>query len=435
MQTVIELWSRSRIYRVVLIFTLAYLALRLLMQFVMMFAVPEWVGIDLFGSYIAAAEHFQQREDLYLDGSLEVLEEHYPYSPAFAMLFVPFLWLPDTAVLIIHTLLHCAAYILLYTSWSQVLRKLGLHTANVMLARSLPIWPLFSVFWDDLAYLNIYLPIALVATLLIEAVLDEHLGRAVLWLSVIAAIKPHWTFALAVPLLLGRWRFFGQVLWRAGMVYLITAAIVVVVSGPDYGIRQYVDYVRFLARLSRDFPWRGPEAGFLGYNHSIKQFVLYLLGVTPGALRVASLIRAVLLLPLAIVGLRFLRHPLRKAGAEVSSVGLDLAFALYLGAFICLDMVWEVSLGIVIFPYLLATLKQRSGRVLVCSVFLPYALLDPWRLISLALGQLDGAYVMTDPGIYIPLTMIVILTFYLLVGRLNRVFSVGAERRAVAEAL
>jgi hypothetical protein len=42
------------------------------------------VSADLQQSYIASAQHFQAREDLYLKGSLEHIEAHYLYSPAFA---------------------------------------------------------------------------------------------------------------------------------------------------------------------------------------------------------------------------------------------------------------------------------------------------------------------------------------------------------------
>ncbi|HEX2997051.1 MAG TPA: hypothetical protein VHP14_19675, partial [Anaerolineales bacterium] len=48
--------------------------------------------------------------------------------------------------------------------------------------------------------------IALFATFLIEAILYEKLGQAAFWLGVvILPIKPHWAFALALPLLLGKY--------------------------------------------------------------------------------------------------------------------------------------------------------------------------------------------------------------------------------------
>jgi hypothetical protein len=88
-------------------------------------------------------------------------------------------------------------------------------------------------------------------------------------------------------------------------------------------------------------------------------------------------------------------------------------------------MVWELSLGIVIFAYLLATAEQKGTRILLWALFGPYALLDVWRLVSyLALGDAvlyEGAYVLTDPLIYLPWIMIVLLVFYaILLVRLNK---------------
>jgi hypothetical protein len=51
-------------------------------------------------------------------------------------------------------------------------------------------------------------------------------------------------------------------------------------------------------------------------------------------------------------------------------------------------------------------------------VFLPYALVDLWQVISVATFGFDivapGPFVLTDPTIYVPLVMIVILVFYAL---------------------
>jgi hypothetical protein len=109
-------------------------------------------------------------------------------------------------------------------------------------------------------------------------------------------------------------------------------------------------------------------------------------------------------------------------------------FALYLGAFIWLDMVWELSLGIVIFAYLLATTEQKATRILLWALFGPYALLDIWRLVSyMALGDsvlYEGAYVLTDPLIYVPWIMMVLLVFYgILLLRLNSFLTVDEADR------
>ncbi len=434
MKYISEYWSKSKTYRVLLILAVIYAVLRLVVQ-VFLFAdamrpeaVAEGVQVsaDLQQSYIASAQHFQVREDLYRKGSLEHVEAHYLYSPAFAFVLSPILLLPLQSLLPLMLIIHVAAYALLYTWWCQIFEQNNLFHVARQWARLLPLYLVFSVFWDDLAYMNTYIIMALFATFLISTILHEKLALAAFWLgAVILPVKPHWAFALALPLLLGRYRFFFKLLGGAVLAYLIVAGITIAAGGFDYGIRQYQDYFAFLARLTRDYPWWGPDKPFLGYNHSIMQIVLYWFGVSAANMRLATIIKLILLLPLGWISFKFLRNPIKKAGSEVPGTALALVFTLYLGAFIWLDMVWELSLAVVIFAYLLATTEQKQIRLLLWILFGPYALLDIWRLVSyMALGDAalyGGAYVITDPLIYVPWIMMVLLVFYaMLLLKLNR---------------
>lgn len=427
-------WSGSKAYRVLLILAVIYALLRLAVQ-IFLFAdamspeaVAEGVQVsaDLQQSYIASAQRFQAREDLYLKGSLEHVEEHYLYSPAFAFFFAPILLLPLPVLLPLMVVIHIAAYALLYFRWHRIFKQNNLPNVANQWVRLLPLYLVFSPFWDDLSYMNTYMIVALFATFLIDAILQENLGWASFWLgAVILPIKPHWAFALALPLLLGRYRFFLRLLVGAVVAYLIVGGITILAGGVEYGIWQYQDYFAFLSRLTRDYPWWGPDKPFLGYNHSIMQIVLYSMGVSATNMQLATILKLILLIPLGWISLQFLRKPVNQAGSEVPEIALALVFAFYLGAFIWLDMVWELSLGIVIFAYLLATSQQKGTRVLLWALFGPYALLDIWRLISyIALGDsvlYEGAYVLTDPLIYIPWIMIVFLVFYaILLLKLNR---------------
>ena len=427
-------WSASKIYRVLLVLAVIYAVLRLAIQIFLFSdalrpeAVAEGVQVsaDLQQSYIASAQRFQAREDLYLKGSLEHVEAHYLYSPPFAFFFAPLLLLPLPILLPIMVVIHLLAYGLLYIWWGRIFEQNQLTAVAREWAHLLPLYLVFSPFWDDLAYMNTYIMIALFATLAIDAILQENLGWASFWLgAVILPIKPHWAFALVLPLLLGRYRFFFKLLAGAVVAYLLVTAITIVAGGVEYGIRQYQDYFAFLSRLTRDYPWWGPDRPFLGYNHSILQIVLYTLGVSAANMRLATLLKLILLLPLGWISLRFLRNPSNRAGREVPETALALVFAFYLGAFIWLDMVWELSLGIVIFAYLIATSKQRWTQVLLWALFGAYALLDIWRLVSyIALGDdvlYEGAYVLTDPLIYVPWIMMVLLVFYgILIVKLNK---------------
>lgn len=435
MNRIRECWSTSKAYRVLLVASIVYVILRLAIQVYLFYdalqtqaaAEGAQVSVDLQLAYIPAAEHFRDREDLYLQGSLDVLEYHYNYAPSFAFLFGPLLLLPLGIQVPLHIVLRIAAYIILYFVWARIFEKYNLSAPARMWAKLLPAFLVFTVFWDDLAYLNIYLIIALFATFLIESVLDEKLRWAVFWLGVvILPIKPFWGFALAVPLLLGRYKFFFQLLAGSVLAYLAVAGVTILAGGMEYGIQQYQDYFAFLGRLSGDFPWRGPGDPFLGYNHSVMQIVLYYLGVSPSNMQVGTIVKLILLLPLAWICFKFLRHPIGRPGHDVPETALALAFALYLGAFIWLDTVWELSLALAVFAYLIATIQSRNIRLLLWALFAPYALLDIWRLVSyIALGDsvlYEGAYVLTDPLIYIPWIMILLLVFYgLLLQQLNRI--------------
>lgn len=449
MNRIRQCWSTSKIYRVLLIAAIVYAGLRLATQ-VYLFsdalatqstAEGAQVSSDLELAYIPAAQHFRAGEDLYLKGSLAVIEYHFNYAPPFALFFMPVLLLPLNILVPLLVLVHLLIYFLFYIVWARIFEKNHLDSVALMWAKLLPIFLVFTVFWDDLAYLNIYLLTALFASYLIEAVLEENLGWAVFWLGVvIMPIKPHWGFALVVPLLLGRYKFFFKLLAGSILAYLVVAGITILAGGVDYGIRQYLDYFAFLARLSRDFPWRGPDQPFLGYNHSIMQIVLYYLGVSPANMQIATILKLILLFPLGWISFKFLRHPLHKKGSEVPEIALALAFAFYLGAFIWLDMVWELSLGLVLFAFLLATTQQRNTRIFLWIIFAPYALLDIWRLGSyMALGDrvlYQDSYVLTDPLIYVPWIMFVLLAFYiLLLRRLNRLPLPVAEETRVPQAI
>jgi len=434
-----HVWSQSKRFRRILVVVLVFVVLRLGVQATL---VAETISEGEIGgsfaadlqTYLDGAKHFQNREHLYLQGSLEEIEKYFSYAPIYAVIIVPLTWISPGWVPLVAVILHILAYILTYLWWDRIFRRLKLDRAREMLAWTLPVWLVCSAFWGDLNYLNIYVIMGLLGTLLIGAVLEERLGWAVLWLTLILITKPHWAFALGVPLLLGRYRFFIKLVAASTMAYLAVFVATLLIFGPEYGLQEYREYLHFLGRLSRDFPWRDTGDGFIGYNHSVAQIVVYILGVSRDSLRAATVIKLLLLLPLALVAVRYMRRPDGRPGYEVPHLGLDWAFALYLGAFIWLDMVWELSLGVALFTYLLATLEDRREKLWVWIVFLPYALVDVWQIISyLAFGDAvlkDDAYVLTDPSIYLPLIMIIILLFYVLL--LKRLWAIAPSLKEAA---
>lgn len=422
MRHVQAVWNRSPWYRGLLIAAAIYALVRLGVQIGYLVVLPRYTGseyqvpVDL-QIYLDAARRLATRQNLYPQGPDQI--EVYQYAPSYALTFTPFLALPTLVVALLHTLLHVLAYAALYWRWQRLFDHLGLDHVAQKLAWALPIWLLFSSFWTDLGYLNIYVLIALLATLLIEAVLHERLGWSLLWLSIILQIKPHWAFAVAVPLLLGRRRFFLCLAGGAVLIYAAIAGVTVVSIGPVYGYEQYTDYVRFLGRMRDYFPWRGPGDGYLGYNHSLTQVIVYLLGPHTGAFRLATTVKVLLLAPLGLISAYHLLHPGRHTARELPYRALDLVLSFYLAAFIWLDMVWELSLGLVVYVYIMATENKRWIKIVLSAAFLVYALLDPLRLVSfgLSLTGLDivdpGPYILTDPNIYFPTILISIVGFYL----------------------
>jgi len=418
-----KLWTESRRYRRVLSIVIAYAILRLMLQLLLLsgalfpdentdLSLPDDLRI-----YLEAAQNIQDSQNLYPALPLERME-FFQYSPAYALAFTPFLWIAPMTAAFVHTLLHIAIYTLLYLLWGRIFQRLNMPQANETLAWALPVWLIFSSFWGDLGYLNIYILMALLASLLIDSVLAENLGTSVLWLSLILQTKPQWVFAAALPLLLGQYRFFFRLIWLAVASYVGIAALTIAFVGVDYGWTQYGDYFHLLTGISAQYPWRGPEMPFLGYNHSIMQIAVYAFGAAPDVIRLATIAKILILLPLTLIGLRFLRQP-----AHTNQARLDLAFALYLAAFIWLDVVWELSLGIALFTYLLASHTNRTIRIAICAIFLPYALIDCWQIVSFMVFGPDvvapGPYILTDPSIYLPIIMFVTLAFYaLLIQRL-----------------
>jgi hypothetical protein len=355
--------------------------------------------------------------------------ESYQYPPVFALAIRPLLWMSPAANLTISFLLRLVGYAVLYIWWGRIFRRTKIRQAAEIWAWTLPIWLVFRVFWSDLAYMNIYIITAMFATLFIDAILSENLFLSVLWLTILLQTKPHWIFALAVPALLGRWRFFLRLLLGSIVVNTAVIAGFLLAVGPAYGWEQSVNYPRFLASLSSTFPWLTRDMGFMGYNHSILQIAVFLFGNSAGSFYLATVAKLLLLVPLAIICIRQLLHPIRRGGYEVPELALGLAFLLYLGVFISMDMVWELSLGCAVFAFLLvAHERERILRIIMWVVFMLYTLTDLWQIVSYAVfgDQIitENGYILTDYSIYIPMVMIVILVFYLvLTKRLWRLLS------------
>src|SRR6266508_1582902 len=116
--------------------------------------------------YLEAGNRFLQRENLYIAPRADF--GLYAYSPAFAALLGFLTFLPYKIVWIVDALLHIVIYWVIYWRWFKLFREQQLHSAAEALIRLFPLWILFTGLLYEIAYMNIYIFMALIATLLLE---------------------------------------------------------------------------------------------------------------------------------------------------------------------------------------------------------------------------------------------------------------------------
>jgi hypothetical protein len=310
----------------------------------------------------------------------------------------------------------------------MIFRQYRLDSVARILIRLFPLWLVFTGLWYEISTLNIYIFMALVGTLLLEAILMEQVSWSILWLAILMPIKPQWAFALGVPVLLGHWRFVGKIVAGGLVTYLGIMLGTTLIAGP-YILGQYWAYVQFLQSIPTTFFWNTlAEVGHIGYNNSILQVVTFFTNNASYSIGLAYGIKILLLLPLLGIAWSSYRRP---GGSVTPGFKLECAFVLYLGAFIWLDVVTELTLGIVLFVYLLGTLSGRKLKIATWMIFGPYALKLLWILVTEILSfAIPLPDVIFDPSLFIPVILIATLGLYvlLLVQLRWRVLANGVDR-------
>jgi hypothetical protein len=423
-QALRQQWGTSRSFRVLtvlaLIGLLINLALTALWQ-LEVFAFDENPPANDLKIYLEAGERFLNREDLYIaprpDFGL------YAYSPPFAALMGLLTYVPYQLLWLFDALLHIVIYWALYWRWYTLFRQQGLNGAAETLVRLFPLWLIFTGLLYEIAYMNIYIFMAFIATLLLEAMLYQEAGKAILWLTILLLVKPQWAFALGIPFLLGQWRFLGKVMGGAVLAYLAIFALMSLITG-GYALEQYLEYVQFLGSIPGSFIWNTMSRdGHIGYNNSIMQLVVFFTENARSSVGMTTAVKILLSLPLLAVFWRFRRTPPEDAAPALI---LEWAFALYLLAFLWLDVVTELTFGIVVFSYLLGTLADQSSKAWARLLFLPYALTLIWITFSgIASFVAPLPDILIDPSLFIPFILIALLGLYgLLLWRLkNRLWN------------
>jgi len=162
--------------------------------------------------------------------------------------------------------------------------------------------------------------------------------------------------------------------------------------------------------------------GHIGYNNSLMQLVVFFTDRASYSVPLTTLIKLSLSLPLIGFYWRSRRDPSRRSSPAFL---LEWAFALYLLAFLWLDVVTELTLGIVIFTYLMGTLPDGALKNAARIVFLPYGLTHIWITFTGILSFFAPLPdILIDPSLFLPFILMAVLGLYaLLLWQLNDKFS------------
>lgn len=411
MESLRQVWTQSKAFRTFLIIAILWFVLRLAFQFAYQSNFGEkWFLADDMQAYKLAAERLVSHAELYRPEEMKTISA-FQYAPSFALAYYPLTRLPVAVLSIGWMLVQAAVWLFLWLRWNAILAALELKSAREILVRTLPVWLIFSTFWADVAYANVYVIMALLATLLLEAVLNHRLGWSIVWLGLIIQIKPQWAFPIFIPLCLREWKFLFKLLGGAGLLYLACMGASMLVVGSGFIFSQYLAYLRFMSTLNSYFPWT--KLPFLGYNHSLLQTLIHFAHWPYSALTagVATFIKVLLVAPLVWVSWQFGQTHRTQAHA------LLLALGWYLAIFLMMDVVWEVTLVLPILALVWPTMRnpwERWGLGILIGV---YAALDIWQIISYsiwgdAILWQGNSYMLTDPALYVPIILLVLLGFH-----------------------
>lgn len=338
----------------------------------------------------------------------------YHYSPAAAWFIAQIMRLATTlagalpfrVLAYLHLGLIVGALPLAWLVWRAVLREFIPDSTRVM-AAWLPLWLVYSQWFADQNFLNIYTFLMTLSGALMLAVAHKRTWIAIALSVLILQTKPHYAFPIVLPLLFGRWRYFAKLLAAIVAAYALVTGITILVVGPATGVTLYGEYLRFLTSITQNYPW---GSFYLGYNHSWYSILHWLFGIqawTPAA--VASL-KIATFAPLGWLIWKWLRG--RFADRATGALGLTLA--LHLWSMTLLDQLWELSLAIVVAGYLTSAGSPRVQRFAL-AIGAPFALLGVAQLVGWRIAQWLGASPdQGDPTAIFPLIMIAALGLYAL---------------------
>ena len=338
----------------------------------------------------------------------------YHYSPAAAWCIAQVLRLatilagalPFRVLAYLHLALIVGALPLAWLVWRAALREFFPDSTRVM-AAWLPLWLVYSQWFADQNFLNIYTFLMVLSGALLLAVARERTGIAVALAVLILQTKPHYAFPIVLPLLLGQWRYCVKLLTATVAAYALVAGIAILAVGPVYGATLYGEYLRFLTSIAQNYPW---GSYYLGYNHSWYSILHWLFGTQPWTPAVVVALKLATFAPLGWLTWRWLR----QRPADRAAGALGLTFALHLWTMTLLDQLWELSLAIVVAGYLTVAGSPRVQRLAV-AIGAPFALLGLMQLAGWKLATVVGRSIdQLDITALMPVIMAAVLGLYAL---------------------
>lgn len=303
----------------------------------------------------------------------------YHYSPFVAVLLTPLFAngaeaIPFRLIAFGYLGVIVALLPLAWWLWQRAFRAAQLPQAETASLRWAPIWLVYSQWFADQNYLNLYTLLLALVGALTWAVLHKRTGLAVLLAIVIAQTKPHYLFPLLIPGLLGQWRFTLKLALGCLVGYAATVAVTFAVAGTEFGVTLYRDYLGFLTTIPERYPWVPYQ---LMYNNSWRSMSHWVFGFPAWEALAVNGLRALTAFPLVWIAWRWWRARRTLTAAQA----LGAVFALHVWALTALDQVWEATTLIVVFAYVLALASDRAHGI-ATAIFWPYALLGFVQLIG-----------------------------------------------------
>ncbi len=318
--------------------------------------------------YLDAGRAYAQHGPIYdMSQGLWQTDQNFRYHPLFALVFSWFLNIPANVLNALWLIPISVSYIAGVFLWYYIFVKLPVPNVDEVF-KYLPIAFVSGDWIGNLVFANEGPSLVLLSAAIVLLLID----RRAIWAGIIVALvlltKVQWAvFPLVLILVFKEWRLLFKTVLAAGVAYIAMTAFYIVVSGLDYGISSYKDYVTFILSAGRHFPWQGAEAAFDTFNNSLYQSIVRYVGFVSWAGLATALIELSLFAIIAFFIVRAWQANISRTNKP--EVALILAVCVYFLSILTLLQIEETVLAGVIFPLLWA-FHNRKINMRISPYFL-----------------------------------------------------------------